>query len=478
MKKVLLFASLYVSFSMALFAQGPHHTGMLIDDAAYDKIPVKARNVGFQDVIAEVSNASIKKYVPEIKNQGNYGTCVGWSSAYYGRTILQARINNITSQAEINKITFSPAFTYLNSNVENDYNCQGGAYVNVALQSMVDYGAPYFSEYNLNCDTSIPNYVWDAASKNKIKDYNRLFSGSEDKNLKLESVKRSLNNGNPVIIGFMVENSFYYAKNVYEPDYLGTHGGHAMAVVGFDDDKYGGAFEIVNSWGKDWGNAGYIWVRYDDFINYTRYAYEMIPASTAKEKTLAGKLRLELMGGGKMDVSKGDGNYRKTILGWQDVVVEQSAQSIGDYETSQSYPNDTRYRMHVEVEKPCYVYVFAADTDQKNNVLFPHKPEISAYISYDNTEVIVPGERLWFRMSGNVESDYSIVIFTEERIDTEAVKNQLDSMNGELMDKLYVIFKDKLVSKENVNLSKNEIAFNAKFSSGSMVMLLLDIKRS
>jgi hypothetical protein len=42
---------------------------------------------------------------------------------------------------------------------------------------------------------------------------------------------------------------------------------HAMCIVGFDDTKFGGAFEIANSWGDDWANGGFIWIRYDDLYN-------------------------------------------------------------------------------------------------------------------------------------------------------------------------------------------------------------------
>jgi hypothetical protein len=38
-----------------------------------------------------------------------------------------------------------------------------------------------------------------------------------------------------------------------------------MCIVGYDDSKFGGAWEIQNSWGTDVGDQGYIWVRYSDF---------------------------------------------------------------------------------------------------------------------------------------------------------------------------------------------------------------------
>ena len=36
----------------------------------------------------------------------------------------------------------------------------------------------------------------------------------------------------------------------------------------YDNYKYGGAFLIQNSYGKDWGNNGRIWIRYDDYFKY------------------------------------------------------------------------------------------------------------------------------------------------------------------------------------------------------------------
>ena len=37
--------------------------------------------------------------------------------------------------------------------------------------------------------------------------------------------------------------------------------------------KYGGAFRVVNSWGSEYGDNGYIWMRYSDFEKYAVEAY-------------------------------------------------------------------------------------------------------------------------------------------------------------------------------------------------------------
>jgi hypothetical protein len=35
-----------------------------------------------------------------------------------------------------------------------------------------------------------------------------------------------------------------------------------VAAVGYDDNKFGGAFKIINSWGQDFGDGGYFWMPY------------------------------------------------------------------------------------------------------------------------------------------------------------------------------------------------------------------------
>ena len=59
--------------------------------------------------------------------------------------------------------------------------------------------------------------------------------------------------------------------------------GHAMCVTGYDDNKNGGAFEIMNSWGNDWGNNGVAWVRYPDFEHFVKEAYGLYPMGSSKQ---------------------------------------------------------------------------------------------------------------------------------------------------------------------------------------------------
>lgn len=67
-------------------------------------------------------------------------------------------------------------------------------------------------------------------------------------------VRAAIAAGNPVVAGWQVDESFMSprgARDVVSMDGPKV-GGHAMTVVGYDGDW----FEVVNSWGSRWRDAG------------------------------------------------------------------------------------------------------------------------------------------------------------------------------------------------------------------------------
>ncbi len=176
--KTTIVTAVILLFSSFLFAQ-QFGTGLEFNDEAYSEIPSKPKNVSFFDDLADVSQASLKQYVPIVKNQDQYGTCTGWATAYYGRTIVEAKQMGLTSQEEINNISFSPLFTYLNvASAENKVNCQRGSSIHLALKLLKSDGSPYYKDYSYLCDDSIPEEIKDKAKENVIENYNRLISGN------------------------------------------------------------------------------------------------------------------------------------------------------------------------------------------------------------------------------------------------------------------------------------------------------------
>lgn len=95
----------------------------------------------------------------------------------------------------------------------------------------------------------------------RINEYHRI--------LDLEHLKSAVAEGLPVVIGFMVYQSFeseQVARTGIVPLPSKNEkvlGGHAVLAVGYDDDKQ--VVIIRNSWGTGWGDRGYCYFPYRMF---------------------------------------------------------------------------------------------------------------------------------------------------------------------------------------------------------------------
>ena len=81
----------------------------------------------------------------------------------------------------------------------------------------------------------------------------------------LEDIKKSLAKGQPVAFGFKVYKPFrdIGPDGKFEMPQNGDVfvGGHAVAVVGYDNQKR--VLIVRNSWGTEWGDKGYFYMPYD-----------------------------------------------------------------------------------------------------------------------------------------------------------------------------------------------------------------------
>ncbi len=97
----------------------------------------------------------------------------------------------------------------------------------------------------------------------------------------ITEIKSSVANKIPVVIGI---NTFFddsYKKgDVFDVDKMKENFGyHAMTIVGYDDKKLDEtgkeipSFKIINSWGKSWGDDGYLWISYNAFKKMVKEVY-------------------------------------------------------------------------------------------------------------------------------------------------------------------------------------------------------------
>ncbi|TAF98601.1 MAG: cysteine protease, partial [Cytophagia bacterium] len=381
-------------FSAYSYAQ-EYGKGLNIDHEEYDKIPKKAVLLS-RDYSVLPASASVKMYCPTPRSQGPYGTCVPWSIVWGIRTILEAKAKGMTDPVEIAKEGFAPHFIYLHIKSKNDNNCRGGSNIIDAFTTLQNKGVPKLTDYLDECPQQKPDEsIYEKALKYKIKGFATLFSRDETKSFKLNVVKKALAEGNPIMSGMFCVPSFNSPKGVWQPTELpkSATSGHGICVVGYDDNKYGGAFEIMNSWGNKWGNEGFIWVSYDTFIDFMHCAIEAIEVPTNLPNNvndLAGSFKLETSNNAEMSA-----NFVKKVG------------NVGVYQTKQPYFSGTRFRMYITNEQPAFVYALGSDlATQKVNVIFPFNENTSPALNYKGNSIALPSEKHFVRMDNTIGKDY------------------------------------------------------------------------
>lgn len=115
-----------------------------------------------------------------------------------------------------------------------------------------------------------------ATQKYQIKNYLNLFSPITRGKQRVFETKKALMRGNPVLVEFKTppQTEALSGIRVWEPKKLGTES-NALIVVGYDETEE--AFELMGTWGKDWGTDGYVWISYEDFSKFAQDGFVMIP---------------------------------------------------------------------------------------------------------------------------------------------------------------------------------------------------------
>jgi hypothetical protein len=337
-------------------------TGGYLDPKQFEKANIYESLDSTKNPLPEAAN--LQRFAPTVGDQGHQGSCVAWSSAYGARTIAEAA----RTGADPNSIKFSPSFLYNQIGLEN---CNG-SYIQRAMEFMTRSGSVPYNEFpydDQDCSKQPDQQLLNEARNFKMRGFNRLTPGDRNNVLDLHAIKENIAQGAPVVIGMQVGGTYMQdmmGKDVWAPTAedrsMMGFGGHAQCVVGYDDRKYGGAFLIMNSWGPQWGNHGFAWVRYRDFKYFVREAYGLEPM--AKTGAAAnGPFACEI---GLVEVHY-DGV--KTLTG--DYIPLQ-VKSGNIFETISPVKMGSRFKIEVRNSTECYVYVFGKETDGSSYTLFPY----------------------------------------------------------------------------------------------------------
>ncbi|WP_170110684.1 C1 family peptidase [Flavilitoribacter nigricans] len=486
MKKIIWFSSLFLLvLSMPAMAQEPA-TGLLFDDEVYDTLSRMPAYDGSKDLDLPV-RVDLSPFCPEVRNQGDIFSCVGWAVGYGALTIRRAIRAGWTDKTTITANAYSALFIY---NQIREGSCRQGSRLSAAmelLQTTGDCPANVFDFNVEDCEKQPAPAVIEMARRDTISDYLTLFGRKDNAQTKIWKVKRALAQKEPVIIGMEIRQNFYQLSDAtfWWPDLGNTNpaGGHAMTVVGYDDEVQ--AFLLFNSWGTSWGDKGYIRVKYEHFAEYCKYAYILIgslgsapqtattpnaPAPVRELVKMAGSSQLKHLTG----VSGGEPIFKNTAL----------AGEQGLYRTRQQWTTGQLFQLSAATRSSnIYLYAFTVDQGGQVHIHWPRKGSLnkkfagtneSALVVEPESRVTIPGPNKALRIS-RPGRDVLYILFSKRKIrGLKFICTRMAESNDQPMQRLQQLMGKHLIPPSDIEYGKNLAIFAARTrSEGYIVPLIL-----
>ena len=498
MKNQFLISTLFLLMFSSYLVLGQSYPMGMIDNgtvrAQYDALelaPSPPSKSG-EASLNQVFEVDLSQFAPSVGNQGEIGSCVGWSTS--------------------NAITISNAMKYGWTKSKIDSNALSALYIynNIKLFTC-DYGSSLYDAgrwlvangdcSRLQFDTDVNNCEKkeDDNCKNAkrfiIKEFLPLFYTDALAKERILKTKKSLVDSIPVVVGVDVKKNFFKPQGEYwDPLMMDTTyaGGHAMCVVGFSDARK--AFKVLNSWGKEWGNDGYIWIKYGDYKTYCKYAYQyivkendpivddpvveesdqnepVVEVEVEKEKIIVtGQFDFEFFTFNENNKPVPNLSKAKYLNGYQ-YELEKSDWEYGDL---------FRFILK-DVPKQRYVYAFSVDASGLN-VHYPRgiefdeeKDSYSAgespiVLKRENIIVPTPDTALKREEDGN---DSICILYAAKKIGDfkQRITKLRSQTKGKKFDEiLSAHFGDILIDQVGINYNKNKMSFKATSVADNFVV--------
>ncbi|OZA91850.1 MAG: hypothetical protein B7X76_01460, partial [Azorhizobium sp. 39-67-5] len=291
-----------IGLASPVMAQAEPTHGMGLDISAPEEFgdaPAVPITRGFLPEAVDLS-----PWFPTPGDQGEIGSCVSWALGYGIRSyyeIVQLRGTKAGPQS-----IASPADLHLQMRRQFGGSCSApNSNISRGLILLQNTGVATVADYPPDSDESFCRPSPVAAHRLKAKGplrasdrdfrYRKGVWSSGLARTSLARMKQLLSEGHPIAIGILVGPLFgshrgdkVFKTSVYSEKDLSPKkvGGHALAVVGYDDRRH--AFRILNSWGSSWGDGGYIWVDYDIILSDARDAFAIAPDGPPPPRPPAG----------------------------------------------------------------------------------------------------------------------------------------------------------------------------------------------
>ncbi len=218
--------------------------------------------------------ASLRQYCDRIRDQGKAGFC----HSFAGTALKNAQE---TMERGYRLYDFSPlGLARAVKARDGIVYTEGSTLLNVCQALCEDgvFDEVYYPYGTYKAGTlKFPKMKVSAEEEKKIPKY---FCKNYARVNSLEELKQAVSEQKPVLLGVTCSEEIYTPTDGCIGLPLGAFiiGGHALLAVGYDDEKektvrgrkYKGFVECQNSWGKDYGDKGFLWIPYEYFTYRTK----------------------------------------------------------------------------------------------------------------------------------------------------------------------------------------------------------------
>jgi C1A family cysteine protease len=201
-------------------------------------------------------------FVSAVKDQGNCGSC--WAFASTAALESQVALGTSGTQPDLaEQILVS---------CSGAGSCNGGS-PNKAADFIEKTGLPNescfpYTAANTSCGSACINWQ---NSSDRITTWHWVNTTSPT----VDAIKNALYTYGPLVTTMRVyADFFYYKSGVYSYTNGSYQGGHAVLLVGYDDNNQ--CFIVKNSWGTKWGELGFFRIAYSELNDVVQFGFYTI----------------------------------------------------------------------------------------------------------------------------------------------------------------------------------------------------------
>ncbi|AGW13952.1 C1 family peptidase [Megalodesulfovibrio gigas] len=257
------------SISVLPEAQRRQRLGGLPENATQADVPVVPLATDPLPQAFDWRNKDGVNYVTPVRDQGNCGSCFIFAPV----AALEAKLRIAAGRAA--NLDLSEQIPLSCSGAGD---CAAGGYASTASTFLLNNGTAAEACYPYTVTDGNCNDGCSTWQNNPYKFTSNWFYANANTYPSVETIKSAIYTYGPVVLWMAVYSDLYnYTSGVYAQTTGTYEGGHFVLAVGWDDSQ--SALIIKNSWGTNWGEAGYVRMNYSQLsasttqLGYWTYAY-------------------------------------------------------------------------------------------------------------------------------------------------------------------------------------------------------------